>query len=66
METWEYRTLQIEATGFMGGIVDLQTFQGELNALGKEGWELVSCFDTNMNQGQTRYVIAIFKRKRLY
>ncbi len=47
----------------MGGILDMDVFQNELNELGAEGWELVSCFDTNMNQGQSRYVIAVFKRK---
>lgn len=47
----------------MGGIIDLDAFQGELNQLGSEGWELVTCFDTNMSQGQSRYVIAVFKRK---
>lgn len=63
MERWQYQTVQFEAKGFMGGIIDLDAFQGELNALGSEGWELVSCFDTNMSQGQSRYVIAVFKRK---
>ncbi|NLK88057.1 MAG: DUF4177 domain-containing protein [Clostridiaceae bacterium] len=63
MERWQYQTVQFEATGFMGGIINLDNFQGELNQLGSEGWELVTCFDTNMNQGQSRYVIAVFKRK---
>ncbi len=63
MEAWQYQPVQFEAKGFMGGILDLEQFQNELNYLGSEGWELVSCFDTNMNQGQSRYVIAVFKRK---
>jgi len=65
MDKWEYKTVQFEAKGFMGGILDLQSFQGELNDLGREGWELVTCFDTNMSQGQSRYVIAVFKRRYL-
>jgi hypothetical protein len=64
METWEYKTIQFEATGIMGGILDVRSFQDELNNLGTQGWELVSCFDTNMNQGQTRYVLAVFKRRK--
>jgi hypothetical protein len=63
MERWQSQTVQFEAKGFMGGIIDLDSFQGELNQLGSEGWELVTCFDTNMSQGQSRYVIAVFKRK---
>ncbi|HEX2946674.1 MAG TPA: DUF4177 domain-containing protein [Clostridia bacterium] len=63
MDTWEYRTIQLEAKGFMGGIVDMSTFQNELNDLGRDGWELVTCFDTNMSYGQTRYIIGVFKRK---
>lgn len=63
MDSWEYKTIQFEAKGIMGGILDLDSFQNELNHLGSAGWELVTCFDTNMNQGQSRYVIAVFKRK---
>ncbi len=63
MERWQYQTVQFETEGFMGGILDLHEFQTELNRLGADGWELVTCFDTNMSQGQSRYVIAVFKRK---
>ncbi len=66
MESWEYQTIQLETHGVMGGIVDITSFQNELNDLGREGWELVTCFDTNMNSGQTRYVIGVFKRKRQF
>jgi hypothetical protein len=62
MTYWEYHTEEFEAKGFMGGILDVNEFQNRLNALGKEGWELVNCFDTNMNQGQTRYILAVLKR----
>ena len=33
-----------------------------INALGDEGWELVSVFDTNEIQGASRDVVAVFKR----
>ena len=61
---WEYKTLQMTAAGFLGGKIDLQELERQLNALGREGWELVNAFDTNMGSGQTRDVIAIFKRSR--
>lgn len=62
MERWEYKTIKFETTGFLGGILDLQTFTDELNDLGRSGWELVSCFDTNQSQGASREVIAVLKR----
>ncbi|CAH8245913.1 DUF4177 domain-containing protein [Paenibacillus melissococcoides] len=64
MEQWEYKTLKIKTGGFLGGKVDEQEFEEELNRLGLDGWELVSCFDTSLNQGQSRDVIAVCKRAR--
>lgn len=62
---WEYTTMQVKAKGFfLGGAFDASEFQNELNKLGAEGWELVSVFDTNMVQGQTRDIVAVFKRQR--
>ena len=62
---WEYRTVKLEAKGWlMGGRVDEGQLDNMLNELGRSGWELVSAFDTNMNQGQTRDVLVIFKRPR--
>jgi hypothetical protein len=63
VERWEYKSIKVETKGFMGGILDTQEFDGELNRLGYEGWELVSCFDTNASQGMSREVIAVFKRR---
>lgn len=63
MEKWEYRTIKVQTKGFSGGILEIQNFDTELNRMGVEGWELISCFDTNQSYGQTREVIAVFKRK---
>ncbi|MCL6613719.1 MAG: DUF4177 domain-containing protein [Firmicutes bacterium] len=63
MERWEYKTLQFGVKGLMGGILDLERFDGELNRMGNDGWELVTCFDTNCGQGASRFVLAVFKRK---
>ncbi len=63
MQKWEYRTITIAATGwFVGGKVDFGIFTNEMNRLGEDGWELVSAFDTNMGRGETRDVVAVFKR----
>jgi hypothetical protein len=64
MEQWEYRTLKYITGGFLGGKVDTEEFEEELNRHGIEGWELVSCFDTNSTQGQSREVIIVFKRRK--
>ena len=63
VDRWEYKTLQFGVKGMMGGILDLGQFEGELNRMGNDGWELVTCFDTNYGQGASRYVMAVFKRK---
>jgi len=52
-----------QATGwFLGGKLDGKKLNDHLNRLGKEGWELVSTFDTNFTQGGTRDVVAVLKR----
>ena len=60
---WEYMTLVLAAKGlFLGGSIDGQKLNDRLNQLGEERWELVSVFDTNMLEGQTRDVFAVLKR----
>ena len=61
---WEYKTVALTAGGFLGGLLDRQKFEELLNALGRDGWELVNAFDTNSYQGATRDVVAVFKRPR--
>jgi len=65
MVQWEYKTLEFEAKGFAGGLLDISAFNEALNNCGRDGWELVSCFDTNQSYGATRKVIAVFKRQKL-
>ncbi|SDE92658.1 protein of unknown function [Fontibacillus panacisegetis] len=62
MTRWEYKTIKIKTGGFMGGKVDEIDFQDELNHYGRDGWEVVSCFDTSYGQGTSREVIVVFKR----
>ncbi len=64
-QTWEYRLISIDAKGwFVGGVLDFQALTNHLNALGKDGWELVSVFDTTA-QANTRQVVAVLKRPRV-
>jgi Domain of unknown function (DUF4177) len=65
MQQWEYRTVKVEAKGwFTGGVLDQSKFETALNELGRDGWELVSTFDTNMLHGQTREIVAVLKRSK--
>jgi hypothetical protein len=64
MEKWEYRSVKFETEGFLGGKLDIKDFDYEINKLGDQGWELVSCFTTNKGQGESREVIAVFKRRK--
>jgi hypothetical protein len=61
---WEYRTYSLRTGGFLGGKVNQEDLDQALNEAGREGWELVSVFDTTQGSGQTRDVIAVFKRSR--
>jgi hypothetical protein len=60
---WEYRTVMFEASGwFLGGELDGEKFNARLNQLGEEGWELTSVFDTNVQGGRSRDIVAVLKR----
>lgn len=63
MDKYEYKTLFTDAKGALGGKVDRNAFQMELNELGSQGWELVSTVSSAQNYGSTRWLISIFKRK---
>nr|MBK5234858.1 DUF4177 domain-containing protein [Clostridium sp.] len=64
MEKWEYRTVKVEVKGMMGGIVEVDHFDNELNKLGEFGWKLVSCFATAQAYGASREIISVFKRRK--
>ena len=63
MQKWEYKTVKVETEGWLGGVVDVQGLDKLLNQLGQHGWNLVSVFDTNMLEGTSREVVAVFKRE---
>lgn len=62
---FDYQTVMFDTRDWLGsGTLDGQAFTDRLNALGDEGWELVSVFDTNRREGVTDTVVAVFKRPR--
>lgn len=61
---WEYKTIKLATTGFSGGKLNEVELEEKMNQLGQQGWELTTAFDTNQSYGQTRDVVAIFKRPK--
>ena len=60
----EFKTIKLGTTGFWsGGNLDTQQLDKMMNDLGRQGWEIVSAFDTNQLYGITREVVVIFKRQ---
>jgi hypothetical protein len=55
---WEYKTISVKRSFFSGGI-NAKDLELDLNALGREGWELV-CVNQNHVQG----VVAVLKRSK--
>jgi hypothetical protein len=64
MQTWEYKTIKVETTGMFGGILDENEFEGQLDQLAEQGWELVASFDTSQTYGTPREAVAVLKRLR--
>ncbi|WP_159559099.1 DUF4177 domain-containing protein [Alcanivorax sp. S71-1-4] len=63
MPRWEYKTIKLATTGwFAGGNLDEGKLDEYMNLLGRDGWELVSAFDTSQAYGASRNIVAIFKR----
>ena len=62
---WEYHIYSYKQPSGMifrgaGGVPD--EVQPDLNALGKDGWEVASSYPVNMAQGATNMVVFILKR----
>lgn len=64
MDKWEYKTISFKADSmFSTGVIDTENFTETLNTYGKDGWEVVTCFDTNYGHGGSRYVYTLLKRR---
>jgi hypothetical protein len=61
---WEFKTLKHPTKGLLGGKFDEEELDRKLNELGQQGWDLVSAFTTSQAQGQSRDIVAVFKRER--
>ncbi len=59
---WEYKVHAFDSKHFLSGKFKWEDFEGDLNRMGREGWELVSTLDTNSYRGSTGSVVALFKR----
>ncbi len=59
---FEYKTIKFATSGLMGGDVKTDKFDEYLNELGCQGWELVNAVGTNVGNGATKYIVAIFKK----
>jgi hypothetical protein len=59
---WEYKTLQLKlSTGFLSGKVDASTQDEVLNQYGRQGWELVNCYNYRTTGG-TSCAMAVMKK----
>ncbi len=56
---WEYKTLQYTKRSFFTGAVNAVELERELNELGRDGWELVS-----INQTQMQPALIVLKRSK--
>lgn len=60
---WEYKTLSFKKRSFFTGAVDADALNQQLDALGREGWELVSICPGSFF-GAPSGVIAVLKRQK--
>jgi len=61
---WEYKTVKFRTAGFMGGKIDDEQLNNEMNRWGTQGWELVSSFSTSQSFGESRDIVLIFKKSK--
>ena len=64
MEKFEYKVVTYDPSGFFGGIVKVNQIENQLNMLGEDGWELISCTSSNQSDGSTKSLVCIFKRRK--
>ena len=64
MEKFEYKVVTYDTGGFAGGKVDALRMEEQLNLIGNDGWEMVSCTSTNQSYGASKSIVCIFKRRK--
>jgi len=64
MDSFEYKVVVYDTEGFWGGDVKTNQLETQLNVLGHDGWDMVSCTSTNQAYGSSKSIVCIFKRKK--
>jgi hypothetical protein len=64
MTRWDYHVFKFSPAGTLlrGGKIDDRWLSEELNALGKEGWEVTGIITSAIGQGATNEVAVLMKR----
>lgn len=62
MEKYEYKVITYDTKGLLGGSVEVNQLENQLNVLGYDGWELVSSFSTAQSYGSSKSIVCVFKR----
>ncbi len=66
MDRFEYKVVTFDTKGFFGGNVEVDQIVYQLNLLGEEGWEMISCTSTNKSYGASKSIVCFFKRRLDY
>jgi hypothetical protein len=66
---WEYKVLPLKTRVHADRLITegkpvIESIQGELNILGKDGWELVSVQNIRLEDGRL-FTVAYLKRRKL-
>ena len=64
MDNFEYKVVVYDTKGFWGGNIESNQLEYQLNVLGRDGWEMVSCTSTSQMYGSSKSMVCIFKRKK--
>jgi len=59
---WEYRTTLVDAAKTFSGKLKHDRIDAELQAAGRDGWELVSVFQGSNVKANLAGVLLVFKR----
>jgi len=59
---FKYKCVVFESKGVLGGQLNAQDFQKELNKYGLQGWEVISITDSEHANGRTRETLVTMKK----